>query len=238
MVSQSKKLELGVMIGNNGQLDRRLDDFYNFNLINRGVPNKYRTQISNKKFSAFVRYSINERFSVRVKIGKAFRTEIYTQTEPKSSFKYSIYQTVSNINPSVCFSTIFGKYELMTGVEIPLMFVGNFIEKTNYTYSPDTTIYPPSNIRFTTNGGFIWGVNNFIGCKYALTDRIKIGSEISYGLLFANLGNKFIAEDLDPNSGQYNQYYESYKKHKGTFFSAPEVSVGVFIQLGNSKVKK
>lgn len=239
MLGQSKKLELGLMIGNNGQLENLLNDFYNINFINRSIPNSYYTKFSNIKYTASARYLFKGPLSVRIKFGKAIRTGTFIQTEPETYFNCSFYQTVSSISPSIYYASKIGKFELMTGLEIPLMQVANFTEKINVRYMPDSINVLSSNTtKFTTSSGFVWGINNFIGVKYHLTNWLCMGTEMSYGLLFAKLGDKFIGESLDPNTAQFTKYYERDKKIKTTFFSPPEVSFGVFIQLGNKPVKK
>jgi hypothetical protein len=59
----------------------------------------------------------------------------------------------------------------MTGLEIPLLFVRDFTMVQNYRQMPDSvTVVSDSHSTFTMTGGFIWGVNSFIGVKYYFTN--------------------------------------------------------------------
>ena len=238
MLGQTKKLELGLMIGNNGQLDNMLNDLYIYQFITRTPPKHIITEKVNIKYSVSARYFFKDNFSVRINFGRYSNIDILTQTTPTNYQRFDINQSVTNISPAVCFSKKFDKLSIMTGLEIPLMHVGDFVAKINDRYMPDS-VNANSDIfyKITTTGGFIWGVNNFIGLKYHFTNRISMGAEIKYGLLFAKLGNKYtVSNALSPGT-PYQNYIQIEKKYNRTFFSPPEVSLGLFILLGRNKTK-
>jgi len=79
------------------------------------------------------------------------------------------------------------------------------------------TITYKGKTNITQNGGFIWGINSFIGVKYYFLKWLGIGTEINYGFLFANLGNKLSdsSESIIPIAA--NSYWETDKRYKKTF---------------------
>lgn len=236
MLGQTKKLELGLMIGNNGQLDNPLNGFYRLSYYNPFVIENYNTNATSISYSTSARYFFSDQFSVRLKLGKAKRNSYVIQSSPNTFWDYKSYQSIENISPSVCFSKRFKKFELMTGLEIPFMNVGDYKEKRVYSNTPTTG--PATNDEYTTTitGGFIWGFNNFIGAEYYFTKAISIGAEINYGLLFSRLGGNYKVEYNKSSTHQYN-VDNSKKVYKNNFFSSPELSIGVFVLLGKNEEK-
>lgn len=236
MEGQSKKLELGVMIGNNGQLDNPLSGFYRLSNYSPYILETYNAIATSIKYSASARYFFSDKFSVRLKFGTAIRKSYLNQSSYNSAWDYKSYQSVMNISPSVCFSKRVRNFELMTGFEIPFMSVGNYNEKRVYSNTPSSGPVTYDQYTATINGGFIWGLNNFIGAKYYFTNCISIGTEINYGLLFSKLGGNYSVL-YDKNSTHQYNVDSSTKRYKNSFFSSPEFSVGVFILLGKNKEK-
>ncbi len=235
LIGQSKKLELGIMFGNNGQLENTLSDFYRDIYYNTKVyyDNSY-TKVAGIKYIASARYFITDHISARLKFGKILRKDFQSQTVSTTYSDFNIRQSIVNINPSICYSTRINKFEIMTGIETPFIKVGVYTANNKYI---TTNSY--SEKRITSTGGFVWGVNSFMGLKYYFTNRINVGAEINYGLMSANIGNKYIEETVNSPDPQapYSKTYEIDKKYKKTFFSSPEISFGVFIQLGRNKGK-
>lgn len=238
LLGQSKKFEFGLMVGNNGQLDNTLDDFYIYQYGFRFVPVGLVSNKTNIKYSASAMYFFNKHLSARIKFGKMIKKELFTTSGQSYFVDFDIRQTISNISPSIGFSKRFDKFELMGGVEIPLMFVGNYIVNNNTRYRPDSVKWWNDHLdRESTSGGFVWGFNQFIRVKYALTDCLSFGSEISNGLLFAKLGNKYTREYAETSSSPLTTSFEYKKTYKKTYFSPPEISIGLFFQIGKHITK-
>ena len=143
----------------------------------------------------------------------------FISTSGQSYFvDFDIRQSIANISPSVCFSKRFDKFEVMGGIEIPLMFVGNYIVMQDTKYRPDSVnMWNGHLYRVKISGGFVWGFNQFIGVKYALTDWLSFGTEISNGLLFAKLGNKYTREYAQNPSTALTTSYGYNKTYKKTY---------------------
>ena len=236
---QIEKLELGILIGNNGQLESTLNDFYVADYLNLKEPIKYNNAIPNIKYSASARYFFKENISIRMKLGKVIRKDIHSQGSTTGRWDFDIRQSLVNFSPAVSFSKRLEKFELCTGLELPFIRVNDFFVNS-YRYDLNNMNSTLGAIYKTTSkGGLIYGFNNFIELKYHFTSRISLGAEIKYGLLFAKLGGSYSVlskVNADPNA-PYSRYSEIEKKYKRTFFSPPEVSFGIFIQLGRNKIK-
>jgi hypothetical protein len=236
---QDKKLEFGIMAGNNGQLDKTLNDFYFWEHETQFLDDSYVDETTNLKFSASARYCFSDELSARIKFGKAIRKDYYTKSDPNEYVDFKTDQSVFNVSPAICFSKRIGKMEIMTGIEIPLMRVSTFTFFSNYREMPDSvnvTLEAASTYAMT--GGFIWGINNFIDVKYNIKSWLGLGAEIDYGLLFTKIGDK-VNMHVDytiPNSEIWTYIYD--KNYKKTFFSTPEVSVGLYFYFLNNKTKK
>jgi hypothetical protein len=236
---QDKKLEFGIIAGNNGQLDKTLNDFYFWQHETNYLDDSYIDKTTNLKFSASARYCFSEELSARIKFGGAIRTDFYTKSDPDMYVDYKTDQSVFNVSPAICFSKRIGKMEIMTGIEVPLMRVNTFTFVENFKEMPDSlTVTTQGTLTYTMTGGFIWGINNFIGVKYNIKSWLGLGAEIDYGILFAKIGDK-VNSELDytiPSSETSTYIYD--KNYKKTFFSTPEVSVGLYFYFLNNKTKK
>jgi hypothetical protein len=233
LFGQSKSFELGISVGNNGQLDKTLNDFYFWGHETAYLDDSYQNETTNLKFSASARYFFSDDVSARLKFGKADRKDFYTKINPMEYIDYSIKQSVSNLSPSVCFSKTIDKLEIMTGLEIPMFFVNDFTFISNYRQMPDSvTVTMDGKAIRTMPGGFMWGIINFIGVKYYFTKWFGFGTEIDYGLLFADIGGKMKSESKSTLPTPTASYYEYDKNYKKTFFSTPEVSLGLFLRMG------
>jgi len=236
LFGQSKKFEFGFSLGNNGQLDKTLNDFYFWGHESAYLDDTQKNRASNLKYSASARFFFTDNISARLKLGKAIRKDYYITSTPQEYKDFDIYQSETNLSPSLCFSKTIDKLEIMTGLEIPLVVAGDFTLKENYREIPDSVTVTLDNFtKVTMDGGFIWGINNFIGVKYYFTNWFGIGTEINYGLLFANIGDKMKMESVSTIPIAATSTYEVDKKYKKTFFSAPEVSFGLFLRFGKNK---
>jgi hypothetical protein len=231
---QDKKFEFGIGIGNNGQLEKTLSDFYIWNHETYYLDDSNDDKTTHLKYSAVVRYLLNDKISIRLRGGYAVRKDYYINNAfPTEYSTYDYKQSVYNINPSICFSKQIDNFEIATGIEVPLMFVSPFVFKSTYKQMPDSVnVTQEINGTMKMDGGFVWGINNFISMRYYFGKRFSIGTEINYGLLFAKLGDKVessVEYVIPAQPSPVDVPYE--KKYKKTFFSQPEFSFGLSIKL-------
>lgn len=233
--AQKGQTEVGLLLGNNGQLDKTLNDFYFWGSetyylddSNDGVGRNFKLGISG-------RYYFTDNISARVKFGYAMRNGKDSSIHWNQHIDYKLKHNVSNVSPAICFTKQIDKLEIGTGVEIPLMFVSPFKLVTRVTdFENDSVTVKDYGINTTTmSKGFVWGINNFIQVKYWITDYLAIGGEIDYGILFAHLGKTvdYRGEAIYPEASTY--IASDNKKYKKTFFSTPEVSLGIFFRFGS-----
>jgi len=229
--AQSKKFELGFSVGNNGMFSEVKEDYYDNYFFQFLFFEPVEKKSSDLKYNLSARYFFSDNISGRLKIGYSKRMDEYDESYYYFG-NYNVSQTVTNFNPSLCFSKNLDKFELMTGIEIPLMIVGDYEMKGGTEYDSVIYVSPLGYTKTTISGGFIWGVSSFIGVKYNFNSWIGISSEINYGLMFANVGDEI--------TNEYSDLYETYTEtskagFKKTYFSSPEVSLGVFVKFGGSK---
>lgn len=234
---QYKKLELGISIGNNGQLDKILNDFYFYGHETAFLDDTYQDKTTNLKYGVSARYFFTDKISARLKFEHALRRDYYTKKDLMEYSDYTIKQDVFNIHPSICFSKTVNKIEIMTGIEIPLFFVRDFHLTENHEQMPDSiTITSNSKTNITQTGGFIWGINSFIGVKYYFLKWLGIGTEINYGFLFANIGDKLTQSSESTIPFSASSSWEINKRYRKKYFSSPEVSLSLFFAFGNGKI--
>jgi len=234
VLAQDRRYEFGFSVGNNGQLDKTLNDFYFWGHETAYLDDSKESETTNLKYTASFQFIYSKSVSFRVKFGKYKREDFYTNIDPTSYIDYSIDHKITNISPSICFSKKIDQFEITTGIEIPLIFVNDFDFVSTYRVLPDSvTVTQEVKSKRTMDGGFIWGINSFIGLKYHFTDFISLGTEVGYGLLFADIGGKMLLENEKIIPTPSYTTAEVDKKYKKTFFSGPEVSLGIFIAVGN-----
>ena len=230
---QDKKFELGFSVGNNGMFKEIQDFYYDYNyqiFFFEPVESK----AFDLKYTLSARYFISENVSARLKFGYSSHKVEYEQGNRfYYGEEYEINQKVFNVNPSVSFSKNLDKIEIMTGIEIPFILIGDYSIKTQS--EPDSLIYiygPLNSYESTISGGFIFGISSFIGLKYNFNNWIALGSEMNFGLMFANVGDEV---SVEYNDG-YDNFTESYEAGlKQTYFSSPEFSLGLFVKFGGTK---
>jgi hypothetical protein len=228
---KQKKFEFGVSIGNNGQLDRLLDDFY-FLVAEASNNNAEVVRHTNIKYNVTARYFFSENISVRLRIGEAKRKMYYLRVDPIDNWSTNYKQNIINFNPSICFSKMINALEISTGFEIPIIFVGEFNFNEHYKNSPDSiNVTYESSVNDRIDGGFIWGLNNFLSIKYFLGKNFSISSEINYGLLSATLGNKRNLTEEYIIPAQQTVHHQFNMKYKDVYFSYPEFSFGINYRL-------
>ena len=232
LFGQSKNVGLGLSLGNNGQLDKILNDFYFFAHETENLDDSHQDKTTNFKYSMSASFFFTDSIYARLKLGEAIRKDFYINDFPTQYSDFEIYQSETNISPSISFSKKINKLAIVTGIEIPMIFVHDFTMKTNYKQMPDSvTVTYDSHSTITMTGGFIWGFNNFIGVKYYFTKWLGIETEINYGLLFANIGEKVKTDSESAIPTPVTSTSEFAKSYKKTFFSAPEVSFGLFFRF-------
>jgi hypothetical protein len=220
---QYKKFELGITAGNNGQFEKILNDFYNPYMAVYFMDD-IEIKSTDLKYTLSARCFFSENISGRLKAGIANKKEKYSNSEDYFHETYEVKQSVINFNPSLCYSKSIDKFEIMTGLELPLMFVGEM----NGEYEVDDDFYSESG-KVTMPGGFIFGINGFLGLKYYFNSWFGIGSEINYGLLSSKIDGEITSTYTTSFEVEEDEFDASYKK---TYFSSPEFSFGIFLKPG------
>jgi hypothetical protein len=234
-IAQEKKMEVGILFGNNGQLDKTLNDFYFFGHETHYLDDSSEGIGVNLKFGATGRFFFTDNISARLRLGYAIRKGHDIADYTNTYAEYTLNQSVFNSNPAICFSKKIDKIEIATGIELPLMFVRDFTLVVEYKELPDgVTVTYNSKDKMKMTGGFVWGINNFIGVKYLITDALAIGGEIDYGILFAKLGDKIELNAESTIPVEASSSWTVDKKYKKIFFSTPEVSLGIFYRFGST----
>ena len=228
---QTKKYELGISAGNIGLTDQVFEDFYK-----KYTEFYYHSNVEINsieiKYTLSARYFITENISARLKFGSAIiKDELHHLTE---SFQETIEadQKIVDISTSLCYSKTFDKFEISTGFEIPYFMITEFNSKSKRTASDPAN----ENLNFEDSrslpGGQVWGLTSFIGVKYFFNKSFGIGSEISYGLLHADIDGHAYVNLISYYSETHIKNYVDYNK---TYFSSPEFSFGIYVKLGNKK---
>lgn len=233
--SQENHLEIGVLLGNNGQLDKTLNDFYYWAHETHYLDDSNLGKGTNLKFGVSGRYFFTDHISARLKAGYAIRNGSDSRIYWNQLTDYKLKHNVWSTSPAICFSKQIEQLEMTTGLEVPLFFVSPFSLVITDTHKAQDSITVVSSgiSTVTMSKGFVWGINNFIQLKYFVTDALAIGGEIGYGILFAKLGDelKIENESTYPDASSSTDLIE--KRYKKNFFSTPEVSLGIFLRLGS-----
>jgi hypothetical protein len=231
IISQEEKLEVGFLIGNNGQLEKTIGDFYFPGSETAFLDDSYKNQTTALKYSFLISYKIANQVALRLNLGYSFRKDHYDRINDMENVTYDFKQNVYNISPSVSFSKPIEKFELSTGLEFPLFFVNDFKFNSHYINYTNDDITLDVIDYINMDGGFIWGINNFINLKYFLTKHLAFCSELKYGLLFAEIGDKYQqnSEYIVPDQAPVSSMFE--KSYSKTFFSQPEISFGILMKL-------
>src|SRR5688572_1076364 len=127
---QTKKFELGLTVGNNGLFSDVQKDFYDETYLGFFY-DSYESKSSSIKYTLSARYLFSENISAKLKIGYAKHHDEYEQ-EGSYFYRdsYEINQSVVSFNPSLCFSKNLDKFEIITGIEIPLLLAGDHTAET------------------------------------------------------------------------------------------------------------
>ena len=228
-LAQNKKFELGISVGNNGMFREVQQDMYDyvFSLYNYET---YEIKSSELKYTLSARYFFSENVSGRLKLGYAkVHDEYEGSSTVYSAENIEINQNITNFTPSICFSKKLDKFEIMTALELPLIFVGDI----EADYELDDDFAPaPASAKETITGGKIWGISGGIGVRYNFSNVVAVGTEINYGLLFANVGDEIESEFSD---GVFTESYSIEGEFKKTYFSSPEISLGLYFNIGGGK---
>lgn len=233
--AQEGQAEVGLLLGNNGQLDKTLNDFYFWGSETHYLDDSNLGKGNNFKFGVSGRYFFTNTISARLKAGYAVRNGFDSRIYWNEHTDYTLKHNVWNVHPALCFSKQMEQLEITTGLELPLFFVTPFSLVMDDTQlgSDSVTVVSSGKSTIRMSKGFVWGLNNFIQVKYFITDALAIGGEISYGLLFAQLGNRIemTNESTFPVISSNTDIIE--KTYKKNFFSTPEVALGIFFRFGS-----
>jgi hypothetical protein len=230
--AQNRKFEAQLSIGNNGQLDNLLYEFYYPGYQTSFFHDATSSKSNYLKYNASLKYYFREKVSLCLKTGFSYRNDKFIQDEPTEYNTTESRQRIFNISPSLNFSVPLEKLELSTGIELPIFFVSPYDFKMHTIQKPDSVnITSETKATINITGGFVWGVNNYWEIKYFFAKNFFFSGGITYGVLWANLGRSatYTSEFILPN--QPTNTFIVNKQWKKCFFSPPELALGIGIKI-------
>lgn len=237
---KSRHFALSVSVGNNGQIDNSIKDFYRQNSEYLNFIFNYPTSTQNEiKYNLLFSYTSKKKILYGIKFGyqlisNKFNTSNYT-SEINATAKQSIY----NINPSIGYTFGNKKIDLVLGLQIPVFIIGEYIySDTEENYRTNSggarELQYISETNTNINGGYITGLNSFLNVKYLFSKRFYLLSDISMGILYSSTGRTLSTETTTTYYGTYfpgyGPFYTSSDSDytlKKTYFSSPEFSLGL-----------
>jgi hypothetical protein len=226
------KVDLNVSLSNQGQIDKVLEDFYFPAHPTASQDDAHIGKDFRLKYNATLSYVHKDSFDIRLSIGYGQRINHYEQDQINTKWIYDDKQNIIELAPSFGFSKQFGRFRIGTGIQIPIYIIGNFIETGVYTEHSDSVNLSYSvSSKIKMDGGIIFGINNYVNLKVNLFKKLYLFTELNYGLLFANLGKKYAAENT--TTFPYNDTYSSSfdKTYKKTYFSPISIQFGLGFRL-------
>lgn len=231
-------------ISNNGQIDRSINDFYrqNSEYLN-SLFNTPQSQQNEIKYNLSFLYSTNKGYSVGLKLGFQPILFEYEIADDTREIQANANQRIYNFNPAI--GRFFSKnnFEFLLGLELPMFYVDNYVYneiERNYRYSSSGVRelqYITDNI-ININGGYVVGINGFVKARYIIANRFFISAEISAGMMYSKVGDKFNQETTTVYYGTWFPGYppnyvknESDYTFKKTYFSSPEIGLGIGIKF-------
>jgi len=227
-----EKLELSIGVGNNGQLDKTLNDFYYLQHETAFLDESHMANSRSIKFNLKLNYHISDKYFMGINCGFYNRKDAYSYDWVVENLDFNYNQKIFNISPEFGVKIKLDDFIFSTGFETPVFIIGDFNYESIYEQRPDS-VNVSNKIKSTggMTGGIVFGINSFLGFKYFFSERFSIFSRISYGLLYADIGNKdyFTQETVIPSSTFYSfEYDKSYQKK---YFSNPEFMFGFSFNL-------
>lgn len=236
--AQLRKCELQVGIGNNGQIERAINDYY-YELS----PLYLMDYTSKGEFSTF-KYNIglilnfNNHIGMRLRYGRSKTENTYDYNSSDLDGVFQIDQLITNLNTALRLSDGFGKFRFSTGLELVFYRVSNFnfsFDGVESIYSGNSINYLKHNLRVVADGGKAIGINNFLEIEYPFSNRFAFGASASYGLMYAKFGDQVSVTDKRSNissSTYFSNSTNDYKSYKSKYFSAPEIMFHLIIKFG------
>ena len=170
-----------------------------------GSGDKVNAESSIGSFSADVigRYYLSGQLSARIGIGlgslkiKSYSKYTYSTNGGTDLFEGNLKQTRMTFTPALERHFRNNKLEIVTGLGLPIGVIGKTtaLIKTTYTDTSSTTdIYEET---YEVPGGFGIGLQSFAGFNFYITNKLAIGTEISYGIGYMKAGGKAIITTND-----------------------------------------
>ena len=240
--SQIRRFEISAGIGNNNQIESVLNEYYYPTDGMYVLSESKNAEAKTFKYNISAIWHFNDRYSLRLKYGHSKLENSYYYSDETLSGDFTMEQIVTNVNPAFCVSYQMGRLNFSTGIEFALFKVKEFkmdLEGFGSGYYQNTPFTNTINSDLIIDGGKITGINNFLELEFSATSRIGIGASASYGMMFTNFDGNITEKTIkvyDPNSIISSSYYHNSeeKKYKKRYFSAPEVSIFVFLRFGKA----
>lgn len=245
--AQIRRFEFSGGIGNNNQIQKELDSYFYLSNPLYLLDETQSAESNNLKYNLIAKLFFNDHVSMRVKYGHSKTHNEYDVNLFDLKGNFWNKQTVTNINPALCFNKHIGKLTITTGFEFAFYKVQNFVSYFEGTEvvniqglsGNDNNFFTRSVISETTiEGGSATGINGLLELQYQFSKRMGIGAAMSYGYLWTKFSDQIIVDEkyVYYNTGLYNfnpkYYQEQDKSYKSKSFSPPEFSVFLFLRLG------
>lgn len=224
----AQKYDLGISIGNNGNLDKTLNDYFHEWDEGNSFNDMYEKQTINLKFQLQAGHDLSANRKLNLKLGIARRWEHYSEDNPYEFEEVEFQQYVLSLVPELQFNHDLDRLALGFGLNLPFHYVGNLTANYLVRFKPDS---PNGSGEFSDylsrDGGLVMGIGTSIEIRYRLSDLIGIRTQIGSALLYASFGNEVNGWHQDTERIEY-VYNDQYKKF---FFSTPELSCGVYFRI-------
>ncbi len=243
--AQTRRFEFSAGIGNNGQIQEVLDDYFYISNPLYILDESADAEASKFKYNITGKIFFNEHLSLRLRYGNSKTHNSYVYNSNGLNGDFWNKQTVTNFNPALSFHKNFDKLNISTGIELAFYQVKEFI---SYFEGKDIVLvtnlgnqyYVQRSIQSETKveGGKGTAVNGFLEVGYSFNKRLGVGITMSYGYLWAKFGDEIVQSDDYLYSGNQNLNLPrstvdySYKKYKKKSFAPPEISVFLSLRLG------
>ena len=211
---------------NNGQINGIIDEFY----FSQGayLPNNdvFKYKQCDLKFNFHYEYVTHKNFSFFCKVGYSVRKDIYTISNVTPAHG-SKEQNYLNISLGSKYNFRVDRFQFSTGIEIPFYNISTYKEKFFY----DNTTQTIHSTQFI-DGGTAFGLNSISSIKFFLSKKIFLSTDLTFGLLFFNLGGQtYSVIDYQnpvvyPTTGQSRD-----DKYNKTAVTKPEFYFGIGIKI-------
>lgn len=228
------KLGISASVSNQGQVDKTLEDFYSLNFPYGFAIQEYtnKTVGSNLKYNLSLSCNIRDSINFRLRIGYASRSSSYEQDYPAMYWTKSDKHENIEICPSFGFTRNKGIFSFNAGIELPFYYIFDYTQfLNNKSYDTSMQLTHESEVNIKIDGGYIFGINNFLNVKLKLVKSLFLFSEVNFGLMYAYLGGKYertITEIYPTSSDSYQTFDKTFTK---LFFSPPQLQLGCIFEF-------